>query len=515
MPRPPQWRGERPTQEWTQADEMRYLETCRRAAEAATGGPAEAAFRAAHPDTFSPRDLVLAHRHLRPAGPVGANVDGSDWPVVGQAVHAVVVVAARRQIARFLSFVDVEGCVKELPRTAPTAKASAVAAGAASGDDVRLQLVMGRQLRLSTHDDDATHALIKSVRAGCILGVSGFPQRNRGAHEDLDVLELICQSATILHEPPPRLPGMWPARDGVAIGEPRRNPRQRKPRGRKALTKSIEAQGDYAARHMLVPVLTALVNELLVLQPAAPEEWLAQQLGGLGDSFALVLPSVRGEPPKDEQLPVLARPVETQRLVLAETAAECEAAAALMLAELAGQERCGAAVGLDTEWPPGSDRAVLLQLASEKHCVLLRLGLLDQAGAATACGPGSSLAQLLATPTFYLSGVGVTKDAQLLAEQYCLSLTGVVELAPLARQKGAGLRALCRSVLRCELPKVHEIRCGDWLAEPLSADQITYAALDAEAGRQLLRAVCHDEYAGEEGKALHSRCSPVAKDVLP
>jgi hypothetical protein len=64
---------------------------------------------------------------------------------------------------------------------------------------------------------------------------------------------------------------------------------------------------------------------------------------------------------------------------------------------------------------------------------------------------------------------------------------------------------------------VHEIRCGDWLAEPLSAEQVTYAALDAEAGRRLLEAVCCDKHAaaGERGKALHTSCCPVAKEILP
>ena len=192
--------------DWSPQDELRYLEECRAAALAARGGPAEQAFRAAHGAAMEPVDVVKAHRHLLPTGPVGEKVDGSDWPMdesVG-VVPTVVVVAARRQIARFLSFVDVEGARKEVRSIASRSSSSdsaavaAAAAGSSSSpaaavDEVRLQLVMGRHLRSHVQDDAATRKLLKSVRPGCVLGVCGYPQRNRGAPTDLDVLELICQ----------------------------------------------------------------------------------------------------------------------------------------------------------------------------------------------------------------------------------------------------------------------------------------------------------------------------------
>ena len=81
----------------------------------------------------------------------------------------------------------------------------------------------------------------------------------------------------------------------------------------------------------------------------------------------------------------------------------------------------------------------------------------DEGQLGTACGPGSSLYALLASPEVFLAGVGVTKDAQLLADQYGFTVSGVLELAPMAQQKGAGLRTLCRTVLARELPKVHSI----------------------------------------------------------
>ena len=80
------------------------------------------------------------------------------------------------------------------------------------------------------------------------------------------------------------------------------------------------------------------VNELLVLQPAAPLEWMATQLQQMGESWAVLHPplslachTLRYNPSAAAahlvDLPVLARPPELQqRLVVAETAAECEAA---------------------------------------------------------------------------------------------------------------------------------------------------------------------------------------------
>ena len=233
--------------DWTPQDELRYLHQCRAAALSARDQPAEQKFRATH-GVQEPVEVVKQHRHLLPAGPVGDKADGSDWPIKSTLVHTVAVVAARRQIASFLAFVDVEGACKELRNArGDCASAGGSVAVDTNEDEVRLQLVMGRQLRLHTQDDAAVRQLIKSVRPGCVLGVSGYPQRNRGAPTDADVLELICETVIILHAPPPRLPGMWPAQNGV-MHEVRRHPRQRNPRGKKAREKDIEAQRSYKDR---------------------------------------------------------------------------------------------------------------------------------------------------------------------------------------------------------------------------------------------------------------------------
>lgn len=233
---------------WTPQDELCYLRKCREAALSARAGPAEQQFRAERSPVLEPVDVVKRHRHVLPAGPVGEKIDGSDWPIVSSLVHTVVVVAARRQISRFLSFVDVEGACKAAKMPADkSSKKVALHVETMDNHDVRLQLVMGRQLRSQMQNDAATHQLIKSVRPGCVLGVSGYPQRNRGSPTDLDVLELICEEVVVLFESPTRLPGMWPAQSGV-MHEVRCYPRQRAPRGRKARDKAIEAGRVYKER---------------------------------------------------------------------------------------------------------------------------------------------------------------------------------------------------------------------------------------------------------------------------
>ena len=109
----------------------------------------------------------------------------------------------------------------------------------------------------------------------------------------------------------------------------------------------------------------ALVNELLVAQPDEPELWMAAQLSHVAKSCGALLPHMRlgnmPPPVNSIDLAVLDRPSH-QKLIVAETAAECEAAAALMLSDLKNLGRgksTVAAVGLDTEWaPPGRESVV-------------------------------------------------------------------------------------------------------------------------------------------------------------
>ena len=95
---------------------------------------------------------------------------------------------------------------------------------------------------------------------------------------------------------------------------------------------------------------------------------MAEQLSHVAQSFDAMLAHMplrhallAGD---GSNLAVLDRPIQ-QKLVVAETAADCEAAAALMLSSLEDLRRgksTVAAVGLDTEWaPPGEQHVVRLK----------------------------------------------------------------------------------------------------------------------------------------------------------
>ena len=64
---------------------------------------------------------------------------------------------------------------------------------------------------------------------------------------------------------------------------------------------------------------------------------------------------------------------------------------------------------------------------------------------------------------------------------------------------GVGLASLSRLLLGRDLRKTHSIRCGDWRVEPLSSEQIEYAALDAVAGQQILAALFREGDGGAGG----------------
>jgi hypothetical protein len=136
-----------------------------------------------HFDSLS--SLVDGFRGLLPAGDCS---DASDWPLPEAVATVVLRVVKRRQIARHLAFVDVE----DIDR--PHADATD-----ATEPAPRLQLVLGRVLR-SEVGDVAAFGLIKQMRPGICIGVTGSPQRNRGEPDRLSVLELVCRAVEVLQE---------------------------------------------------------------------------------------------------------------------------------------------------------------------------------------------------------------------------------------------------------------------------------------------------------------------------
>lgn len=152
-------------------------------------------------------------------------------------------------------------------------------------------------------------------------------------------------------------------------------------------------------------------------------------------------------------------------------------------------------LGLDTEWVTSSsgdekidELVVLLQLSTESHCLLVRLGALDTVP--------DCLAKLLEDQQILKCGVSVAHDVELLQAQYALAVHGTVDLAALAHSCGSdagykytrggiGLNSIVQSVLGYHLAKDVSIRCGDWSAD-LTSEQVYYAACDAHAAQRAL-----------------------------
>ncbi len=99
---------------------------------------------------------------------------------------------------------------------------------------------------------------------------------------------------------------------------------------------------------------------------------------------------------------------------------------------------------------------------------------------------------------FVKLGVNVAGDVWKLARDFSLPealacvQNSCVDLGELAKEVGAvqsglrwSLQALVAAVLRADLPKEEEVRCGSWDAVPLPAAMRRYAALDAFASWRL------------------------------
>ena len=206
-----------------------------------------------------------------------------------------------------------------------------------------------------------------------------------------------------------------------------------------------------------------------------------------------------------EQLAFLELPEDASVSVVV-SAEECERAVQRLVSDLATEQGSGASVvGLDTEWADPKPTSVLLQLASRRHCVLVRLERLGAQGIREC----STLLHLLADPRVALAGVGILRDAALLASEWGIRCESLVELSSLAEavgvvssRHGVGLASLCRQVLGHDLRKPKALRCGDWRAEPLSEPQVQYAALDAVAGRQAMLALLQGRGKGATAGAV-------------
>ena len=163
---------------------------------------------------------------------------------------------------------------------------------------------------------------------------------------------------------------------------------------------------------------------------------------------------------------------------LVETPEELEGAMADIRKEI-GQE---SVVGLDTETRPSfrkgeSHLPCLVQVATARVVYLFPLQRLD-------CS--RELAELLGDPLIIKAGVSLAHDLRQLKLVFPFEEASVVELGDVARHGGvgqSGVRNLAANFLGFRIPKGN--RTSNWAARRLSPAQITYAATDAWACREL------------------------------
>ena len=144
-----------------------------------------------------------------------------------------------------------------------------------------------------------------------------------------------------------------------------------------------------------------------------------------------------------------------------------------------GQE---SVVGFDTETRPAfrkgeSHLPCLVQAATARRVYLFQLRQPNLMPV---------VAELLANPRIVKAGVGLADDLRALRQLFAFSEKNILDLGIAARRCGlgqTGVRNLAGILLGFRIPKGN--RTSNWAAPQLSAAQITYAATDAWACREL------------------------------
>ncbi|XP_030212724.1 exonuclease 3'-5' domain-containing protein 2 isoform X1 [Gadus morhua] len=149
-------------------------------------------------------------------------------------------------------------------------------------------------------------------------------------------------------------------------------------------------------------------------------------------------------------------------------------------------------LGLDCEWVKKRGVSVkgrtsmvsLLQMASYSgRCVLVRMLSLRGGGARSI---PLSLMEVLRDPHVLKVGVGCYEDAKRLIRDHGLAVGCTVDLRYLVLRRkvllnnGMSLKSLASDLLGVSLDKSLALRCSDWEAKKLTADQVRYAAGDAQ-----------------------------------
>jgi ribonuclease D len=140
------------------------------------------------------------------------------------------------------------------------------------------------------------------------------------------------------------------------------------------------------------------------------------------------------------------------------------------------------AVGFDTETRPAfrkgeSHLPSLAQVATARAVYLFPLQRLDCSGV---------LGALLGAPHIVSAGVALADDLRQLRQLFAFEAAGALDLGHVARRHGlkqTGLRNLTGIFLGTRIPK--GTKTTNWAAPRLSPQQVTYAATDAWACREL------------------------------
>ncbi|MEO8717031.1 MAG: 3'-5' exonuclease [Burkholderiales bacterium] len=143
------------------------------------------------------------------------------------------------------------------------------------------------------------------------------------------------------------------------------------------------------------------------------------------------------------------------------------------------QER---AVGFDTETRPAfrkgeSHLPSLAQVATARAVYLFALQRLDCSGL---------LARMLGAPHIVNAGVALADDLRQLKQLFAFEAAAVLDLGQVAHRHGlkqTGLRNLTGIFLGTRIPK--GTKTTNWAARHLTPQQVTYAATDAWACREL------------------------------
>jgi len=139
-------------------------------------------------------------------------------------------------------------------------------------------------------------------------------------------------------------------------------------------------------------------------------------------------------------------------------------------------------VGLDTETRPSfrkgeSHLPCLVQAATARAVYVFQLRRLDVFPA---------LVELLASPATVKAGVGLAHDLRQLKLVFPFTVANALDLGVVARRRGmgqTGVRNLAGMFLGFRIPKGN--RTSNWEKLHLSPAQVTYAATDAWACREL------------------------------